>query len=176
MYTCVTRIAGEFCTWLRSLPGEDQSVNTVTEHHLRSLFDSGHGRTEIPQDSVDHDDDVVKTKKKYHIDTAPDTDGIMVSRRRLYGQWYIKPSSWETRLNQRLVKMSGGGDQDQSRTRLGVSQDCKKVDLSMAQLHSTKVGKLYLITFAGNCSVKFYLKASASELISLCRPLVHIFQ
>ena len=36
----MTRIAGEFCTWLRSLPGEDQSVNSMTEQHLRSVLSS----------------------------------------------------------------------------------------------------------------------------------------
>ena len=60
----MTRIAGEFCTWLRSLPGEDKKVNQMTEEHLRALFDTGHGKSGgdlvVPQESVDedsHDDD-----------------------------------------------------------------------------------------------------------------------
>ena len=55
----LTRIAGEFCTWLRSLPGEDKKVNQMTEEHLRALFDTGHGKSGgdlvVPQESVDRD-------------------------------------------------------------------------------------------------------------------------
>ena len=36
----MTKIAGEFCAWLKDLPGEDQSVNQISETHLRSLFDT----------------------------------------------------------------------------------------------------------------------------------------
>ena len=36
----MTRIAGEFCCWLRDLPGEDKTVNQIGETHLRSLFDT----------------------------------------------------------------------------------------------------------------------------------------
>ena len=36
----MTKIAGEFCTWLKDLPGEDKSVNQIGETHLRSLFDT----------------------------------------------------------------------------------------------------------------------------------------
>ena len=49
----MSRIAGEFCTWLRDLPGEDTKVtlyprldckplqvNQMGEEHLRSLFDT----------------------------------------------------------------------------------------------------------------------------------------
>ena len=55
----MTRIAGEFCTWLRALPGEDKKVNQMTEEHLRALFDTGHGKSEIvvPHESVDGDGD-----------------------------------------------------------------------------------------------------------------------
>ena len=27
--------AGEFCSWLRELPGEDKAVNNISETHLR---------------------------------------------------------------------------------------------------------------------------------------------
>ena len=36
----MTKIAGEFCNWLKDLPGEDKSVNQISDTHLRSLFDT----------------------------------------------------------------------------------------------------------------------------------------
>ena len=36
----MSKIAGDFCIWLRDLPGEDKTVNQMGESHLRSLFDT----------------------------------------------------------------------------------------------------------------------------------------
>ena len=36
----MSKIAGDFCNWLRDLPGEDKTVNQMGESHLRSLFDT----------------------------------------------------------------------------------------------------------------------------------------
>ena len=36
------QIATDFCSWLRDLPnGEDDTVNTMPEEHIRALFDTG---------------------------------------------------------------------------------------------------------------------------------------
>ncbi|XP_023323755.1 uncharacterized protein LOC111697851 isoform X2 [Eurytemora carolleeae] len=49
----MNRIAGEFCSWLRELPGEDRTVNNIGEAHLRGLFDtaqsSNPGRTKLAE-------------------------------------------------------------------------------------------------------------------------------
>ena len=36
----MSKIAGDFCNWLRDLPGDDNNVNQMGETHLRSLFDT----------------------------------------------------------------------------------------------------------------------------------------
>ena len=36
----MSKIAGDFCNWLRDLPGDDKTVNQMGESHLRSLFDT----------------------------------------------------------------------------------------------------------------------------------------
>ena len=36
----MTKIAREFCSWLKDLPGEDRSINQISGTHLRSLFDT----------------------------------------------------------------------------------------------------------------------------------------
>ena len=70
----MSKIAGEFCTWLRGLPGEDRSVNQVSEQHLRSLFDSGHGKSggtiEVANESeedVEEEADISDTKPSKSI-------------------------------------------------------------------------------------------------------------
>ena len=46
----MSKIAGDFCNWLRDLPGDEASVNTLTESQLRALFDTGKNRpTELIQ-------------------------------------------------------------------------------------------------------------------------------
>ena len=34
------KIAGDFCNWLRDLPGEDKTINNLGETQLRALFDT----------------------------------------------------------------------------------------------------------------------------------------
>ena len=36
----MSKIAGDFCNWLRDLPGEDTAVNSLGETQLRALFDT----------------------------------------------------------------------------------------------------------------------------------------
>ena len=56
----------EMCDYL--FVGEDKTVNMITESHLRSLFDTGHGKSggdiEVPVDSDKDDDDGQDKQKK----------------------------------------------------------------------------------------------------------------
>ena len=36
----MSKIAGDFCNWLRDLPGEERDINTLSESQLRALFDT----------------------------------------------------------------------------------------------------------------------------------------
>jgi hypothetical protein len=49
----MNRIAGEFCAWLRDLPGEDRTVNQMGEAALRALFDTAQstnpGKTKLAE-------------------------------------------------------------------------------------------------------------------------------
>ena len=36
----MSKISGDFCNWLRDLPGEDKTVNSLGEPQLRALFDT----------------------------------------------------------------------------------------------------------------------------------------
>ena len=66
--------------------------------------------------------------------------GSAQHRRRQYGRWYLKPGRWERRLQ---GAGQGAGQQDSGAARLGVSEDAR-VDLTVAQLHSTKAFAAYL--------------------------------
>ena len=49
----MNRIAGEFCAWLRDLPGEERTVNQLSEAALRALFDTAQstnpGKTKLAE-------------------------------------------------------------------------------------------------------------------------------
>ena len=172
----MTRIAGEFCTWLRSLPGEDKKVNQMTEEHLRALFDTGHGKSGgdlvVPQESVDGDsddeDEGAKTTTfaleekttsssksrgkgdqircnwiKQFVQHSPFLESMNKQRRQYYGRWYLQPRQWDTRLQHNLSTRGGDVKIDNTRVKLGVSPSCAKVDVTVAQLHSTKVETIF---------------------------------
>ena len=72
--------------------------------------------------------------------TADTEAGSAQHRRRQYGRWYLKPGRWERRLQ---GAGQGAGQQDSGAARLGVTEDAR-VDLTVAQLHSTKAFAAYL--------------------------------
>ena len=139
----MSKIAGDFCTWLRGLPGEDRTINNMTESHLRSLFDTGQDKS--GGEVVEEEGQVeTETNVKTVVSSVSEEKEISKKkdRRQYYGTWYLRPADWSSRysrmINSRTVSL------DQTGVKLGA---CLPGEVDMmggqqqpvSQLHSTKV-------------------------------------
>ena len=139
----MSKIAGDFCTWLRGLPGEDRTINNMTESHLRSLFDTGQDKS---GGEVGGEEDQAETETNLKSVVSSVTTEKEVTRtkdrRQYYGTWYLRPADWSSRysrlVNTRTLTL------DQAGVKLGA---CLPGEVDMmggqqqpvSQLHSTKV-------------------------------------
>ena len=152
----MAKIAGDFCTWLRGLPGEDKTVNKLTESHLRSLFDTGQdkSRSVLAEQSEGLQEE---TEAPTKVGPGPGSDEAegggrggreesCLERRRYYGAWYLRPPVWSSRYSRLLTTRGGHIVLDQSGVRLGAclpgQVDMMGGQQPVSQLHSTKVTSL----------------------------------
>ena len=144
----MTKIAGDFCTWLRGLPGEDKTINKLTESHLRSLFDTGQDKAR----SVLTDETGLETEANAKAGPSPDSEEAegdegkaesCLERRQYYGTWYIRPTDWSSRYSRLVNTRAGNISLDQTGVRLGAclpgQVDMMGGQQPVSQLHSTKV-------------------------------------
>ena len=144
----MTKIAGDFCTWLRGLPGEDKTINKLTESHLRSLFDTGQDKAR----SVMTDETGLETEANTKAGPSPDSEEAegdegkaesCLERRQYYGTWYIRPTDWRSRYSRLVNSRAGNVSIDQTGVRLGAclpgQVDMMGGQQPVSQLHSTKV-------------------------------------
>ena len=150
----MAKIAGDFCTWLRGLPGEDKTVNKLTESHLRSLFDTGQdkSRSVLAEQSEGLQEE---TEAPTKVGPGPGSEEAgggrrggkeeesCLERRRYYGAWYLRPPVWSSRYSRLLTTRGGHILLDQSGVRLGAclpgQVDMMGGQQPVSQLHSTKV-------------------------------------
>ena len=148
----MAKIAGDFCTWLRGLPGEDKTINKLTESHLRSLFDTGQDKAR----SVLTDQTGLETETEANTRPGPgpdceeaeaETEGgkaeSCLERRQYYGTWYVRPRDWRARYTRLLTTRAGQVALHHTGVRLGAclpgQVDMMGGQQPVSQLHSTKV-------------------------------------
>ena len=144
----MTKIAGDFCTWLRGLPGEDKTINKLSEAHLRSLFDTGQDKarsvlTEEPEQETEGNSKAGPSPDSEEAGVEGGKGESCVERRHYYGTWYVRPADWSSRYS-RLINTRGGRILiDQSGVKLGAclpgQVDMMGGQQPVSQLHSTKV-------------------------------------
>ena len=147
----MSKIAGDFCTWLRSLPGEDKTINKMTESHLRSLFDTGQdksGETLVEQDDLEAESEtnlktVVSSVEAGQEVERGEREESSHQRRKMYGSWYLRPEDWRSRYGRLSTAKAGTLIMDQTGARLGAclpgQVDMMGGQQPVSQLHSTKV-------------------------------------
>ena len=143
----MSKIAGDFCTWLRGLPGEDRTINNMTESHLRSLFDTGQdksGEAVVEKElEAGSETKVVVSSVSGEEVPGPSERSSSRHRRQFYGSWYLRPADWGTRYRRRIDTSAGTVSLDQTGVKLGAclpgQVDMMGGQQPVCQLHSTKV-------------------------------------
>ena len=147
----MAKIAGDFCTWLRGLPGEDKTVNKLSEAHLRSLFDTGQDKsrsvlaelTDGPEAETEGSGKVGPGPGSEEAGGARGREESCLERRQYYGTWYIRPAAWSSRYSRLLHTRGGTVVLQQTGVRLGAclpgQVDMMGGQQPVSQLHSTKV-------------------------------------